>query len=115
MHFWANGPKSYPKERVEIFSEGRVCVIDNWRRMTGYDWNIPSMKITMDKGHREEVKQFVERVQRGGEQLIPFDQLECVTAASFAAVRSARENVTIQLASGDSGVAAERVAEPALS
>ena len=116
IHYWSNGPKSYPKERVEIFSEGRVCVIDNWRRMTGYDWNVPSMKLTMDKGHREEVKRFVDRVQKGGEQLIPFDQLECVTAASFAAVRSARENITIELSRGAAPDSAARPAlEPALS
>ena len=25
IHYWANGPRSYPKERVEIFSDGRVA------------------------------------------------------------------------------------------
>src|SRR5207244_12393423 len=35
VHYWTNGGKSHPKERVEVFSEGRVLVIDNWRRLHG--------------------------------------------------------------------------------
>ena len=38
VHYWANGPKDYPKERVEIFSEGRVLAIDNWRRLQAWNW-----------------------------------------------------------------------------
>ncbi len=99
IQYWANGPKSYPKERVEIFSEGRALVIDNWRRMIAYDWpHAARMNIRQDKGHKAETIAFIERVTRGGPPLIPFDQLDQVTLASFAAVRSAREGVTIRLA-----------------
>ncbi|MEP0846393.1 MAG: Gfo/Idh/MocA family oxidoreductase, partial [Phycisphaerae bacterium] len=96
LHYWANGPKSYPKERVEIFSEGRVLVIDNWRRLVAYDWPAaPRMSIRQDKGHNGEVSAFIEAVRAGGPPVIPFDELELVTRASFAAVRSAREGVSV--------------------
>jgi predicted dehydrogenase/threonine dehydrogenase-like Zn-dependent dehydrogenase len=98
IHYWANGSKSYPKERVEIFSEGRVLVMDNWRRLSGFDWPaVKSMKMSQDKGHKSEVALFLERIATGGEPLIPFDQLEMVTLASFAAVKSARESVPVVL------------------
>jgi len=98
IHYWANGPKSYPKERVEVFSEGRVLVIDNWRKLTAFEWpGAPRMSTRQDKGHRAEVELFLQRVASGGPQVIPFDELAQVTAASFAAVRSAREGVTIRL------------------
>lgn len=99
VHYWANGPKSFPKERVEIFSEGRVLTIDNWRRLVAWDWkNAPSMRMTQDKGHKAEIAAFIDRVATGGGALIPFDEIERVTMATFAAMRSAKEGVTIALA-----------------
>lgn len=98
VHYWANGPKSFPKERVEIFSENRVLTIDNWRRLVAWDWkNAPSMRMTQDKGHKAEIAAFIDRVATGGEALIPFDEIERVTMATFAAMRSAKEGVTISL------------------
>jgi predicted dehydrogenase/threonine dehydrogenase-like Zn-dependent dehydrogenase len=98
INYWSNGPKDYPKERVEAFSEGRVAVIDNWRRLLAYNWpRAPRMSIRQDKGHNAEVKAFVDRVRGGGAALIPFEQLENVTRASFAAVKAAREGVVVRL------------------
>jgi predicted dehydrogenase/threonine dehydrogenase-like Zn-dependent dehydrogenase len=99
VHYWANGPKSFPKERVEVFSEGRVVMIDNWRRLVAYDWpGAPAMKMRIDKGHREEIARFLKSVAAGGPPLIPFEQLDMVTVASFAAVRAAREGCVIHMA-----------------
>ena len=101
IHYWANGPKSFPKERVTVFSEGRVLEIDNWRRLTAHNWRgAPRLRTRIDKGHKAEIAAFVERVARGGEPLIPFDELEQVTLASFAAVGAAREGITIRIAHG---------------
>lgn len=99
VHYWSNGPKSYPKERVEIFSEGRALTLDNWRQMQAYEWPAAGkMKIRQDKGHKSEIALFLERVAKGGEPLIPFAELDEVTRASFAAVRAGREGRTIRLA-----------------
>ncbi len=99
INYWANGPKSYPKERVEIFSEGRVLVLDNWRKLAAYDWRgVPSMRMTQDKGHKAEIAAFLDAVARGGAPLVPFADLERVTLASFAAVRAAKEGTVIQIA-----------------
>ncbi len=107
VHYWANGPKSFPKERIEVFSEGRVAVIDNWRRLVAYDWRgAPRMSMRQDKGHRAEVSLFLERVKQGGPPLIAFEELALVTRASFAAVRAAREGVVIRLDEADEGAAA---------
>jgi predicted dehydrogenase len=98
LHYWANGPKSFPKERVEIFSEGRVLVIDNWRQMQAHAWPAASrMKMRQDKGHNAEVAAFLQVVASGGAPLIPFDELDEVTRASFAAVKSAAEGVVVRL------------------
>ncbi|HUW84395.1 MAG TPA: bi-domain-containing oxidoreductase [Phycisphaerae bacterium] len=98
VHYWANGPKAYPKERLEVFSEGRILAIENWRRLSAYQWpGVPRMKMRQDKGHKAEMAEFIARVAAGGESPIGFDQLDLVTQASFAAVRSAAEGVTLSL------------------
>ena len=98
MHYWANGPRSFPKERFEIFCENRALVLDNWRKATPFGWpGARTQRGRQDKGHRAEVAAFLERVRTGGELLIPFEQLEQVARASFAAVRSARDGCVIDL------------------
>jgi predicted dehydrogenase len=88
VHYFANGSKQYPKERVEVFSAGRILVLDNFQRLRGYGW--PGFKDKrlwrQDKGHGAEVAAFVERVRSGGAWLIPWEELEEVTLATFAAV-----------------------------
>jgi len=98
VHYWTNGGKSYPKERVEIFSQGRVLVIDNWRRLDGFDWpSVPALRMRQNKGHGAEVAQFLARVASGGPPLIPFTELDGVARASLAARCSAEEGRTIDL------------------
>jgi predicted dehydrogenase len=93
VHYLANGSKRYPKERIEVFSEGRVLLLDNFKTLQGYGW--PGFRkrtfFRQDKGHRAEIAAFVERVENGGEPLIPWSELEEVTLASFAAVERATE------------------------
>jgi predicted dehydrogenase len=36
--YLANGSASFPKERVEVFSAGRVLQLDNFRKLRGYGW-----------------------------------------------------------------------------
>jgi predicted dehydrogenase/threonine dehydrogenase-like Zn-dependent dehydrogenase len=99
VNYFANGAKSYPKEMLEVFSDGRVLRLENFRVTRGFGFKGFKRFRTMrqDKGHVAEIAQFIRRVEEGGEQLIPFSQLRNVTLASFAAVASARERRTITL------------------
>lgn len=92
MHYFANGSKRFPKERVETFSEGRVLALDNFKSLRGYGWpGFRQMKQwRQDKGHAAEIAAFVERISTGGEPLIPWLELEEATLASFAAVERAQ-------------------------
>ena len=99
VNYFANGSKSYPKEMLEVFSDGRVLKMENFRRTLGYGFRgFRRLKTArQDMGHRAEIAALVEHLQQGGEPLIPFDQLENITRASLAAVTSAREQRTIAL------------------
>ena len=99
VNYFANGPKSYPKEMLEVFSDGRVLKMENFRITRGYGFKeFRTFKTRrQDKGHRAEFAAFIDQVEKGGSPLIPFEDLINATRASFAAVRSARENRSISL------------------
>jgi len=92
VHYFANGAKSYPKETLEIFSDGRVIRMENFRLTRGYGFKGFGAFRTwrQDKGHRTEIATFVDAVIASGPAPIPFDQIVNATRASFAAVESAR-------------------------
>ena len=77
IHYLANGNKSYPKERLEIFAAGRVLKLDNFRKLTGFGW--PGFnKMNMwrqDKGQKACAAAFLHAIEQGGEAPIGFDEL----------------------------------------
>lgn len=86
--YWTNGPKSFAKERVEIFSEGRALLIDNWRALRGFEWagvRRPWGWSGQDKGHRAGIAAFLAAVAGGGSAPIPFADLVTVSRAALAA------------------------------
>lgn len=99
VHYFANGAKSYPKETLEVFGDGRVIRMENFRVTRGFGFKGFSAFRTwrQDKGHRAEIAAFVEAVAAGGPPLIPFDEIVNATRASFAAVESARTDAAIKL------------------
>lgn len=98
INYFANGSKSYSKERLEVFSQERVLIMDNWRKLKGYGFKgFKSMSSSQDKGHANQFKLLVERIQQGGEPLIPFDEIINSTKASFAAIQSLKEGKWIDI------------------
>ena len=99
VNYFANGHKAYPKETLEVYSQGRILRLDNFRRLDAWGFSrFRSMKTKLDKGHAAQFNAFVDRIAAGGEPLIPLDELVNVTLASFAAMRSAAEGRTVRLA-----------------
>lgn len=90
VHYFANGHKSFPKERLEVFTAGRILQLDNFRRLRGYGWpGFSRMNLwSQDKGNRAAVAAFVEAVRLGKPSPIPFDEIVEVTRATFSAVQA---------------------------
>jgi predicted dehydrogenase/threonine dehydrogenase-like Zn-dependent dehydrogenase len=91
LQYISTGHRSFPKERVTVFCDGRVLELDNFRSLRGWGW--PKFKkhklwFTQDKGHAAEVASFVERVQQGGIPLIRIETLQNVTATALLATKS---------------------------
>jgi predicted dehydrogenase len=77
IHYLANGHPAFPKERIEVFCEGRILQLDNFRRLHGYGWPaFDSMNLwRQDKGQVACAKAFVDAIRGGGASPIPFDEL----------------------------------------
>ena len=98
INYFANGSKAYQKERVEVFSQEKVLIMDNWRTLTGYGVKgFSKMKTKLDKGQGNQFAMLTERITKGGDSLIPFESIENTTKASFAAIQSLKERRWIDL------------------
>jgi predicted dehydrogenase/threonine dehydrogenase-like Zn-dependent dehydrogenase len=75
--YLANGHKSFPKERVEVFAGGRILKLDNFRKLTGYGWpGFSQMRLLrQNKGQAECAAAFLRAIEGGQDSPIPFDQL----------------------------------------
>ena len=98
INYFSNGSKSYQKERIEVFSQERVFILDNWRKLTGFGSKGFSKKSgSMDKGQETEFGLLADRLKKGGSALIPFESIVNTTRASFAAIQSLKENRWIEV------------------
>lgn len=98
IHYFSNGSKSYPKERIELYTQSRTLVIDNFRKLSGYGFGrFTSLRAGLDKGHRAQFKRLVENIKTSGQPLIPFEDIINTTRASFAALESLRSGTWVQL------------------
>ena len=90
VNYFANGSKAYSKERLEVYSQERTLVMDNFIKTSGFGFKgFSNLKTGLDKGHKSQFKCIVEQVNSGkGVELIPYDELINVTKSSFAAIES---------------------------
>jgi predicted dehydrogenase len=77
IHYLANGAKSFPKERLEVFVQGRVLQLDNFRVLRGFGW--PGFRAhrlwRQDKGQRACASAFIDAVRGNAGAVMPFDAL----------------------------------------
>ena len=98
VDYLANGDKSLPKERVEVFCEGVVAVLDDFVSLqVTRDGKMKEERGAQDKGWMNEWKAFVKSIREGGEPPILYEQLIGVTKSTFAAVESLRSNKRIEI------------------
>ena len=84
INYFANGGKSFPKERIEVFCDNAVLQLDNFRKLRGFGWKgFTKMKLwSQDKGQDDCVEGFMKSIRQGGECPIPLDEIFEVARAS---------------------------------
>jgi predicted dehydrogenase/threonine dehydrogenase-like Zn-dependent dehydrogenase len=98
VDYLANGDKSIPKERLEVFCEGMIAVLDDYVSLvTVKDGKKKEERGAQDKGWRAEMAAFATAVKNEGESPIPYEQLIGVTRSTFAAVESIRSKKPVEI------------------
>jgi predicted dehydrogenase len=86
------GDPTVSKERYEIFCEGKVALLDNWRKLEltamGRTKTVRALKA--DKGHRAELEAFVRACQRGEPVPMRWEEIAAVTRSTFGLVAELR-------------------------
>ncbi|MCK4662709.1 MAG: bi-domain-containing oxidoreductase [Bacteroidales bacterium] len=99
INYFANGAKSYSKERIEVYSQERTMIMDNFIKTKGFGFKgFKSLKTKLDKGHKKQFQSIVSKAKNGeGIGLIAYEELINVTKASFAAIESLKQNSWIKI------------------
>jgi predicted dehydrogenase len=99
ISYFANGDKSIPKERVEVYAHGCTAVIDDFKSMTFHTGGKKKVKklLSQDKGQKNEVKEFIEAVKEGKGDPIPFEEIYSTSLVTFKIQESIRTGESVRL------------------
>ena len=85
IHYFANGSKSFPKEKLEVFAGGGILQLDNYQKLIGFDW--PGFKRMnlwqQDKGQKACVKSFIDAISKSNTPPIPVEEIFEVSRISL--------------------------------
>lgn len=95
--YYANGPKSMPKEYIEVFHNGSSAVINNFKELFLFGKSRYKKKLlNLDKGQKNMVEQFLGSIQKGT-SLIPFEEIVAVTKTTFAVLESIQTGQIVKI------------------
>jgi predicted dehydrogenase/threonine dehydrogenase-like Zn-dependent dehydrogenase len=100
VDYLANGNKNFGKERIEVFGNGKIAVLDDFRILELVSESKRTAKrsgLRQNKGHQAAWEAFCESITKGSLPTIPYDQLMGVNRACFAVMRSLQTNQEIEL------------------
>lgn len=85
IHYFANGSSDFPKEKLEVFTDGKILKLDNYRKLTGFGWtNFKKMNLwQQDKGQKSCTKAFIDSISDGSASPIPIEEIFEVSRISI--------------------------------
>lgn len=98
ISYFANGDKSYSKERVEVFGGGSVAVLEDFRRLELVRHGRKQVfrsRFRQDKGHRGEWRALAAAIRNGSESPLPFNEIVASTLATFCAEESGLSGLSV--------------------
>ncbi len=96
--YLANGDRSIPKEFFEVFCQGAIARLHDFRTLElARDGKVQKFKSSQDKGHRRELQLTIEAVRDGKPSPISFEELVEVTEATFLVDNALATGEVIQL------------------
>lgn len=75
LTYTALGARDFPKEQMEVFVDGKVLFLDDYKQLAISGSNESGIKLTAaDKGHSQELRAFGQAIVSGGDWPIPWWQ-----------------------------------------
>jgi len=77
IHYFSNGATSFPKEKLEIYTSGKIICLTNYKKLEA--WGIPGFLnkklLIQDKGQKACVSAFLDAINKGKESPIPINDI----------------------------------------
>jgi polar amino acid transport system substrate-binding protein len=95
----SNGDRSFPREEVQVFAGGGVFIIHNFKNAEQADagkkkkWK----SLEVDRGYKNELKETLDAIRRGGPSPIDFRSLLATTFTTFAIEESVRTGKSVEI------------------
>lgn len=85
LTYTSSGSKAMPKERMEVFFDGKSAILNDYEELTGFGLPISlNKKINQSKGHFELIEQFIESATSSNHTWpIPWQRIELATRISL--------------------------------
>ncbi|MFN3747572.1 MAG: bi-domain-containing oxidoreductase, partial [Sphingorhabdus sp.] len=77
INYFANGTKAFPKERIEIFADGGILQIDNFRKLKAFNWKHQKDHSLwrQDKGQAQCARAIIDAIANNQPSPIPLDEI----------------------------------------
>ena len=87
IHYFTNGTSGFPKERIEVFCQGKILQLDNFCVLKGFGWkNFLTLRLwRQDKGQYAAVGRFLTAIEQGLTTPIPAEEIFEVARVSIQA------------------------------
>ena len=81
-----------------MFSNGHIAIIDDFKKMEFFSNKVSRYNLKkQDKGHSEEVRQFMHCIKEGTPAPISFEDIYLSTFVTFKVLESIKTNNTISI------------------
>jgi predicted dehydrogenase/threonine dehydrogenase-like Zn-dependent dehydrogenase len=97
ISYYSNGNKYVPKERIEVFSNGAVYSIDDFKTMETFsEKGVKKTKLkAQDKGHSASFDKTIQSLKNGDAFPIAFEEIFHSTLLTLQSIKSIKEKRTI--------------------
>lgn len=101
ISYFANGDKSLAKEKVEVFANGAVYQLDDFKTLTVYAKGKKKEKklFVQDKGQQVEIQGFIKAIANGDKPVISFEEIHSATLVTLKALESLRARQAVEIGS----------------
>jgi predicted dehydrogenase/threonine dehydrogenase-like Zn-dependent dehydrogenase len=98
VSYYANGPKSLPKEYIEVFHDGIACTLNNFKELQIFGQKKIKKKLfNQDKGQSKMVSDFIDSIIKGTPSPIPFEEIVVNSKSCFAVLESLRTKMIVKI------------------